>query len=62
MDSLDKDFPALRRRMVDNQLRPSEITEHELIRSFETVPREMFVDPDQQPFAYSDLELRLPAA
>jgi protein-L-isoaspartate(D-aspartate) O-methyltransferase len=62
MDSFDKDFPALRRRMVDNQLRPSEITEHELIRAFETVPREIFVEPDQQPFAYSDLELKLPAA
>ena len=62
MHYLDKDFAALRRRMVDNQLRPSEITDHELIRAFETVPREFFVEADQQPFAYSDLELKLPAS
>jgi protein-L-isoaspartate(D-aspartate) O-methyltransferase len=48
--------------MVDNQIRPSEITEHELIRAFREVPREMFVQPADRPFAYSDLELRLPAS
>jgi protein-L-isoaspartate(D-aspartate) O-methyltransferase len=56
------DFAALRQRMVDNQIRPSEVTDHDLIRAFLAVPRETFVESDEQPFAYSDRELRLPAA
>jgi protein-L-isoaspartate(D-aspartate) O-methyltransferase len=57
-----KDFAALRQRMVDNQIRPSEVTDHELITAFLTVPREAFVEAAEQPFAYSDRELRLPAS
>jgi protein-L-isoaspartate(D-aspartate) O-methyltransferase len=56
------DFAALRQRMVDNQIRPSDVTDHELIKAFLTVPREAFVAPMEQPFAYSDRELRLPAS
>jgi protein-L-isoaspartate(D-aspartate) O-methyltransferase len=56
------DFAALRQRMVDNQIRPSEVTDHDLIRAFLAVPREVFVEPAERPFAYSDRELRLPAA
>jgi protein-L-isoaspartate(D-aspartate) O-methyltransferase len=62
MHYLDKDFPALRRRMVEHQLRPSEITEHELVRAFQTTPREIFVEEAERPFAYSDRELKLPAS
>jgi protein-L-isoaspartate(D-aspartate) O-methyltransferase len=56
------DFAALRQRMVDNQIRPSEVTDHDLIRAFLAVPREVFVASAERPFAYSDRELRLPAA
>jgi protein-L-isoaspartate(D-aspartate) O-methyltransferase len=56
------DFAALRQRMVDNQIRPSEVTDRDLIKAFLAVPREVFVEPPEQPFAYSDRELRLPAA
>jgi protein-L-isoaspartate(D-aspartate) O-methyltransferase len=56
------DFAALRQRMVDNQIRPSEVTDHDLIKAFLEVPREVFVEPAERPFAYSDRELRLPAA
>lgn len=56
------DFAALRQRMVDHQIRPSDITDHELIRAFSSVARESFVEPAEQPFAYSDRELKLPAA
>jgi protein-L-isoaspartate(D-aspartate) O-methyltransferase len=56
------DFSALRQRMVDNQLRPSEVSDHEVIRAFLTVPRERFVGPDEQAFAYADRDLRLPGA
>lgn len=51
------DFEALRQRMVDNQLRPSEITDHDLIRAFQTVPREAFLAAHDRPFAYSDREV-----
>jgi protein-L-isoaspartate(D-aspartate) O-methyltransferase len=56
------DFAALRQRMVDNQIRPSEVTDHDLIKAFLSVPREVFVDEAERPFAYSDRELRLPSA
>lgn len=62
MNRLDNDFAARRQRMVDNQIRPSDITDHELIRAFLATPREFFVDPAEQPFAYSDMELKLPAS
>lgn len=56
------DFAALRQRMVDHQIRPSDITDHALIGAFSTVARESFVEAAEQPFAYSDRELKLPAA
>ena len=56
------DFAALRQRMVDNQLRPSEVTDPDLIRAYLAVPREDFVEAAEKPFAYSDRELRLPAS
>ena len=56
------DFAGLRQRMVDNQIRPSEIVNHELIQAFLTVPREDFVERPEKPFAYSDRELPLPAS
>ena len=51
------DFAALRRRLVDNQIRPSEVADRQLIEAFLTVPREIFVAPGERPFAYSDREL-----
>lgn len=53
------DFEALRRRMVDNQLRTREVTDHEVLRAFLSVPREAFVAPELQAFAYGDAELRM---
>ncbi len=51
------DFAALRQRMVDNQLRPSEVTDRDVLDAFQTVPRERFVPADQRPFAYADRDL-----
>ena len=53
------DFAALRQQLVDNQIRPSEVTDRELVKAILAVPRELFVTPDEQPFAYSDRELRM---
>jgi protein-L-isoaspartate(D-aspartate) O-methyltransferase len=51
------DFATLRQRMVDNQIRPSEIHDHDVIQAFLDVPREIFVAPRERPFAYADREL-----
>jgi protein-L-isoaspartate(D-aspartate) O-methyltransferase len=53
------DFAALRQRMVDNQIRPGEVTDHDVIKAFLAVPREEFVAPAERPFAYADRELRM---
>ena len=53
------DFAALRERFVDNQVRPSEVTDRELVRALLSVPREIFAHPSERPFAYSDRELRM---
>jgi protein-L-isoaspartate(D-aspartate) O-methyltransferase len=51
------DFAALRQRMVDNQIRPSAVTDPDVIRAFLAVPREIFVADEEKPFAYGDREL-----
>ena len=56
------DFAALRQRMVDNQIRPGAVTDVDVIKAFQSVPRELFVAPGDVPFAYADRELPLPAA
>ena len=56
------DFSVLRRRMVDNQIRTSEVTDRDVIDAFLTIPREAFAAPDEKPFAYADRELRMTAA
>lgn len=56
------DFAALRRRMVDNQIRPSEVSDHAVIAAFLDVPREMFVAPAEVPFAYADRPLQMTEA
>jgi protein-L-isoaspartate(D-aspartate) O-methyltransferase len=53
------DFETLRQRMVDNQIRPSEVTDYDVIRAFLNVPREIFVADDETPFAYADRELKM---
>ncbi len=56
------DYTRLRQQFVDNQIRPSEITNRELVQAILAVPREIFVEPAEQPFAYSDLELPMSSA
>jgi protein-L-isoaspartate(D-aspartate) O-methyltransferase len=51
------DFATLRQHMVDNQLRPRDITDHRVIRAFLQVPRELFVGEAERPFAYADRDL-----
>ncbi len=48
------DEATLRTRMVNNQLRTFDVTDHRIQDAFLTVPRETFVPADQRAIAYSD--------
>jgi protein-L-isoaspartate(D-aspartate) O-methyltransferase len=56
------DFAVLRQRMVDNQLRTSEVTDRGVIAAFLAVPRENFVEAAERPFAYADRALKIAAS
>jgi protein-L-isoaspartate(D-aspartate) O-methyltransferase len=53
------DFTALRTRMVDNQLRTTDVTSHALLSAFLSVPRENFVPVAKQELAYLDTDIEL---
>jgi len=51
------DFAIARRKMVDGQVRPSDVTDSRIIDAMLDVPRELFVPEPQRPLAYLDLDL-----
>jgi protein-L-isoaspartate(D-aspartate) O-methyltransferase len=51
------DMKALRTKMVDGQVRPSDVTDHRIIDAMMEVPREAFVPEDLAPLAYLDRNL-----
>jgi len=53
------DFETARRRMVDNQLRTSNVTDRRILTAMEEVPRERFVPEARQALAYGDAEHNL---
>ena len=53
------DFDAARTRMVDNQIRTTDVTRHEILRGFLEVPREEFVPAARKPLAYIDEDVPL---
>lgn len=50
---------ALRRTMVDCQLRTVDVTDHAVLARFLEVPREAFLPADLAALAYSDMDLKL---
>lgn len=56
------DFAAARTKMVDNQIRTTEVTSYELLRAFLGVPREAFVPDARKPLAYIDGDIPLSKA
>jgi protein-L-isoaspartate(D-aspartate) O-methyltransferase len=50
-------FSIARRKMVDSQVRPSDVTDLAVIEAMLDVPRESFVPQGQRELAYLDLEL-----
>ena len=55
------DFPALRTKMVDGQVRPNDVTDLRIIDAMGEVARENFAPDDQKPLAYLDRDLPLGA-
>ena len=50
-------FATARQKMVDGQVRPSDVTDAGIIDAMLTVPREAFVPQSQRALAYLDLDL-----
>jgi protein-L-isoaspartate(D-aspartate) O-methyltransferase len=50
-------FSTARQKMVDGQVRPSDVTDSRIIDAMLVVPREAFVPPAQRALAYLDLNL-----
>src|ERR1700712_3839746 len=51
------DFSTARQKMVDGQVRPSDVTDIRIIDAMLAVPREDFVPESQRAIAYLDLDL-----
>jgi len=50
-------FSSARQKMVDGQVRPSDVTDLRIIEAMLAVPRELFVPERQRALAYLDLDL-----
>jgi protein-L-isoaspartate(D-aspartate) O-methyltransferase len=50
-------FEVQRRNMVENQVRPSDVTDRRILRAMLEIPREKFVAEDALSLAYSDQEV-----
>eukprot|EP01035_Chromulina_nebulosa_P000582 gene582-815_t len=55
------DFSTARQKMVDGQVRPSDVTDLRIIDAMLAVPREDFVPAGLRPMAYLDLDLDISA-
>ena len=53
------DFETARTRMVDNQIRTTDVTSHAILRAFLEVPREEFLPASRRPLAYVDDDVPL---
>ncbi len=62
LEAQTTDSAALRRRMVDCQIRTYDVTDLGVVSRFLETPREKFVAAGQDAIAYSDFEVRLPLA
>jgi protein-L-isoaspartate(D-aspartate) O-methyltransferase len=55
------DFSAARQKMVDGQVRPSDVTDLRILDAMLAVPREDFVPASQRAMAYLDIDLDISA-
>lgn len=61
MAAPNADFTAMRRTMVDCQIRPADVTDLRVIDAMMAVPREIFLPAAQRGMAYLDLDVGLGA-
>ncbi|WP_274584743.1 protein-L-isoaspartate O-methyltransferase [Neisseria leonii] len=54
------DFEQARFNMVEQQIRPWDVLDFDLLDALAEIPREHFVDEAQKPYAYADTALPLP--
>lgn len=57
-----QDFQAMRRAMVESQLRPSGVNDPQVVAAMATTPREWFVPPARATLAYTDRPVPLGGA
>jgi protein-L-isoaspartate(D-aspartate) O-methyltransferase len=55
------DFSTARQKMVDGQVRPSDVTDSRIIEAMLAIPREAFVPQAQRSLAYMDLDIDVSA-
>jgi protein-L-isoaspartate(D-aspartate) O-methyltransferase len=55
-------FAELRRKMVEGQLRTTDVTDPALLEAMLRVPREQFVDEKRRPMAYIDQDIQIAPA
>lgn len=53
------DFESARTKMVDNQIRTTDVSSHAILKAFLQVPREEFVPAARRPLAYIDEDVPL---
>ncbi|MFN7103660.1 MAG: protein-L-isoaspartate O-methyltransferase family protein [Pseudorhizobium sp.] len=53
------DFQAARTKMVDNQIRTTDVTSYSVLQAFLAVPREEFVPAKLRPLAYIDNDIEI---
>ena len=53
------DYQDARQKMVDNQIRTTDVTSHSVLKAFLTVAREDFVPTPLKPLAYIDSDLQV---
>jgi len=56
------EFSTARQKMVDGQVRPSDVTDLRILDAMLAVPREEFVPAAQRPIAYLDLDIEVGGA
>lgn len=56
---MNADFSDLRTKMVDGQIRTTDVTSAPLLAALLSVPREAFVPESQRPIAYIDEDIRV---
>ncbi|MFP5073931.1 protein-L-isoaspartate O-methyltransferase family protein [Neisseria sp. WLZKY-1] len=54
------DFAKARFNMVEQQIRPWDVLDFDILDALDAIPREAFVSREQQGYAYADLTLALP--